>query len=103
MSATEVKDAPPAKSPAGEAGRVRLRQLGSALADPTRGIYIALVITLVAGWVIVEIDGGTLFNQSSTVSLLQRAAALGIVAVGQTMAILAGSLDLSVAYVISLC
>ena len=34
--------------------------------------------------------------------MLQRSVALGIVAVGQTLAILAGSLDLSVAYVISL-
>jgi ribose transport system permease protein len=73
-----------------------------ALLDPTRGVYLALALTLLIGWVIVSIDGGELFNQSSMVSLLQRASALGIVAVGQTLAILAGSLDLSVAYVISL-
>ncbi len=36
------------------------------------------------------------------VGIQQRSAALGIVAVGQTLAILAGSLDLSVAYLISL-
>ena len=35
-------------------------------------------------------------------NILQRTVALGIVAVGQTIAILAGSLDLSVAYLISL-
>ena len=34
--------------------------------------------------------------------MLQRSVALGIVAAGQTVVILAGSLDLSVAYLISL-
>ncbi len=59
-------------------------------------------MTLIVGGILVATDGGSLFGQNSTVSLLQRAAGLGIVAVGQTFAILAGSLDLSVAYVISL-
>jgi ribose transport system permease protein len=63
---------------------------------------VALAVTLAGGWLLVALDGGELFNQSSTVSLLQRAAGLGLVAVGQTLAILAGSLDLSVAYLLSL-
>ncbi|GAA1884374.1 ABC transporter permease [Asanoa iriomotensis] len=70
--------------------------------DSTNGVWLALGVTLVVGGILVATDGGSLFSQNSTVSLLQRAAGLGIVAVGQTFCILAGSLDLSVAYVISL-
>ncbi|MEV0713099.1 ABC transporter permease [Asanoa sp. NPDC050611] len=70
--------------------------------DSTNGVWLALGVTLVIGGILVATDGGSLFSQNSTVSLLQRAAGLGIVAVGQTFCILAGSLDLSVAYVISL-
>ncbi|MEK8107095.1 ABC transporter permease [Micromonospora sp. M12] len=61
-----------------------------------------LTLTLAIGWLVVLLDGGQLFNQSTTVSLLHVAAGLGLVAVGQTLVILGGSLDLSVAYVISL-
>jgi ribose transport system permease protein len=67
-----------------------------------RGVWVALAVTLTVGGILVYADGGSLFTQSGTVSMLQRAAGLGIVAIGQTFAILAGSLDLSVAYVISL-
>ncbi len=70
--------------------------------DSTNAVWVALAVALVGGWLLVALDGGQLFNQSSTVSLLQRAAGLGLVAVGQTLAILAGSLDLSVAYLLSL-
>ncbi|GIF49761.1 ribose transport system permease protein [Asanoa ferruginea] len=70
--------------------------------DSTNGVWLALGVTLIVGGILVATDGGSLFGQNSTVSLLQRAAGLGIVAVGQTFTILAGSLDLSVAYVISL-
>jgi len=70
--------------------------------DSTNGVWLALGVTLIVGGILVATDGGSLFGQNSTISLLQRAAGLGIVAVGQTFTILAGSLDLSVAYVISL-
>lgn len=66
------------------------------------GVWAALAITLTVGGILVYANGGSLFTEASTVSLLQRAAGLGLVAIGQTFAILAGSLDLSVAYVISL-
>ncbi|WP_329011238.1 ABC transporter permease [Micromonospora rifamycinica] len=66
------------------------------------GVFVALALTLAVGWLVVLADGGQLFNQSTTVSLLHVAAGLGLVAVGQTLVILGGSLDLSVAYVISL-
>lgn len=66
------------------------------------GVFVALALTLAAGWLVVTIDGGQLFSQPTTVSLLHVAAGLGIVAVGQTLVVIGGSLDLSVAYVVSL-
>ncbi|MER5456315.1 ABC transporter permease [Micromonospora sp. NPDC002389] len=69
---------------------------------PVPGVFVALALTLTIGWLVVLLDGGQLVNQSTTVSLLHVAAGLGFVAVGQTLVILGGSLDLSVAYVVSL-
>ncbi|WDZ82878.1 ABC transporter permease [Micromonospora cathayae] len=69
---------------------------------PVPGVFVALALTLAIGWLVVALDGGHLFNQSTTVSLLHVAAGLGLVAVGQTLVVLGGSLDLSVAYVVSL-
>lgn len=66
------------------------------------GVFVALVLTLAIGWLIVTVDGGRLFSLQTTVSLLHVAAGLGLVAVGQTLVIVGGSLDLSVAYVVSL-
>ncbi|MGW0763136.1 ABC transporter permease [Streptomyces sp. NPDC002814] len=66
------------------------------------GVFVALVLTLTIGWLIVTADGGRLFSVPTTVSLLHVAAGLGLVAVGQTLVIIGGSLDLSVAYVVSL-
>ncbi len=66
------------------------------------GVFVALALTLAVGWLVVTIDGGRLFSQPTTVSLLHVAAGLGLVAVGQTMVVIGGSLDLSVAYVVSL-
>ncbi|WP_433795636.1 ABC transporter permease [Actinoplanes sp. CA-252034] len=78
----------------------------AALTLPTRrstpGVFVALAVTLAVGWLVVTVDGGRLFNQSTTVSLLHVAAGLGLVAVGQTVVVIGGSLDLSVAYVVSL-
>ncbi|MBG0567096.1 ABC transporter permease [Actinoplanes aureus] len=80
--------------------------MSSALSMPARraspGVFVALVLTLAIGWLVVAIDGGQLFSVPTTVSLLHVAAGLGLVAVGQTLVVIGGSLDLSVAYVISL-
>lgn len=80
--------------------------MNTALPLPTRrtspGVFVALALTLTVGWLIVAVDGGQLFSQSTTVSLLHVATGLGLVAVGQTLVIIGGSLDLSVAYVVSL-
>lgn len=93
---------PTAAPPAGQPGGWRRLRHRLPAIDSTRGVWVALAVTLTVGGVLVAADGGSLFTGSSTVSLLQRAAGLGIVAIGQTFAVLAGSLDLSVAYVISL-
>jgi ribose transport system permease protein len=50
----------------------------------------------------VTIHGGTFLTVPNVVNMLQRSVALGIVAAGQTVTIMLGSLDLSVAQVISL-
>jgi ribose transport system permease protein len=80
--------------------------MSGALSLPARwtppGVFVALVLTLAIGWLIVTIDGGRLFSLPTTVSLLHVAAGLGLVAVGQTLVVVGGSLDLSVAYVVSL-
>ncbi|MEU1107179.1 ABC transporter permease [Streptomyces tibetensis] len=80
--------------------------MSGALSLPARrtppGVFLALVLTLAVGWLIVRIDGGRLFSVPTTVSLLHVAAGLGLVAVGQTLVVVGGSLDLSVAYVVSL-
>jgi ribose transport system permease protein len=80
--------------------------MSSALSLPARraspGVFVALALTLAVGWLAVTADGGRLFSLPTTVSLLHVAAGLGLVAVGQTLVIIGGSLDLSVAYVVSL-
>ena len=86
---------------ASEAGRDRSRLRGLRAAG-VLPIWMALGLLVGAGWIIVTIDGGTFLTSSNVTNVLQRSVALGIVAVGQTVVILVGSLDLSVAYLISL-
>lgn len=80
--------------------------MSGALSPPARwtppGVFVALVLTLAVGWLVVTVDGGRLFTLPTTVSLLHVAAGLGLVAVGQTLVVVGGSLDLSVAYTVSL-
>jgi ribose transport system permease protein len=65
-------------------------------------VYGALIGIFVLAWIIVTIDGGTFLTVPNVVNMLQRSVALGIVSAGQTVVILLGSLDLSVAQLISL-
>lgn len=69
---------------------------------PVAIVYLALVALLVVGSVLVGLRGEVLLDQAGILNILTRATALGLVAVGQTMVILTGSLDLSVAYLIGL-
>ncbi|MEV4582749.1 ABC transporter permease [Nonomuraea jabiensis] len=78
------------------------RGLAARLPEPTQMVFLVLLGLIAVGWVLVALDGGQFLTMESVVGIQQRSAALGIVAIGQTLAILAGSLDLSVAYLISL-
>lgn len=70
--------------------------------SPTVLIWLALVLVLVVGGIIVSADGGNLFAQSNVVNLLSRTSVLGFVALGQTLVILCRSLDLSVGFTAAL-
>jgi ribose transport system permease protein len=83
------------------AGRVASWRVG-VLASPAAPVFAALLGVFVIAWVIVTIRGGDFLTVANIVNMLQRSVALGIVAAGQTCVILLGSLDLSVAQVISL-
>jgi ribose transport system permease protein len=73
-----------------------------ALASPAAPVYGALLGVFVLAWIVVTIRGGDFLTVSNVVNMLQRSVALGIVSAGQTVVILLGSLDLSVAQLISL-
>jgi len=67
-------------------------------ANPGLPVYLVLGALFLLAWYLI----GTRFvTYDNVLSILQRSVGLGIVAAGQTLAILVGSLDLSVAYLIS--
>ncbi|WP_405656054.1 ABC transporter permease [Streptomyces sp. RK9] len=72
------------------------------LADPAVGVWLAAAAVTALGWIVVDARGGDFLTLTNVVGILQNSVALGLVAVGQTAVILTGSLDLSVAYLISL-
>ena len=88
------------------AGRGGARRLAGwrvgLLASPAAPVFAALVAVFVLAWIVVTIRGGDFLTVPNIVNMLQRSVALGIVSAGQTLVILLGSLDLSVAYLISL-
>lgn len=65
-------------------------------------IYAGLLIVVLSSAVITALDGGNFFTAANLRDMLVRSVALGIVSAGQTLVIVGGSLDLSVAYLISL-
>ena len=72
------------------------------LASPAAPVFAALAAVFLLAWIVVTIRGGDFLTVPNIVNMLQRSVALGIVSAGQTVVILLGSLDLSVAQVISL-
>jgi len=72
-------------------------RLRSGAGSSQLGIYVVFVLVVLVSYVVVTAAGGT-FNWRN---MAVRSVALGIVSVGQTLVILAGSLDLSVAYLVS--
>ncbi len=84
---TVALDAPPARR------RVQL--------DATKIVFLAWIATFVIGAILVNRDGGNLMSQANLVKMLTGMSLLGFVAIGQTLAILCRSLDLSVGYVVA--
>ncbi len=64
-------------------------------------VWAALALVFIAASVAVSLKGGQFLTVHNVTDILIRSVALGLVAVGQTFVILGGSLDLSVAYVVS--
>jgi len=85
-----------ALAPAAPATRRRRRL------DSTAIVWIAFVAVLAIGAVLVATTGRSIFSDGSIRDILTGMSVLGFVAIGQTLVILAGSLDLSVPYVVSL-
>lgn len=80
----------------------RLQGIRSSVAATNAApIYFVLLVVFLTAWVVVSFAGGSFLTIDNLTSMLVRSVALGIVAAGMTVAILAGSLDLSVAYLIS--
>ena len=70
--------------------------------DTTQLVYVALLAVIVVGTVLTAMSGRSFFSSGNIASVLTLTSTLGFVAIGQTLVILVGSLDLSVPYVISL-
>lgn len=70
--------------------------------DSTALVYIALLGVIVIGAILVATVGRNFFSAGNIRDILTGMSVLGFVAIGQTLVILCGSLDLSVPYVISL-
>ncbi|MEZ0072455.1 ribose/xylose/arabinose/galactoside ABC-type transport system permease subunit [Planotetraspora sp. GP83] len=65
-------------------------------------VWLVLALVFVVAWVAAGTRGGDFGTADNLRNIALRSVALGLVAVGQTVVVLAGSLDLSVAYVVSL-
>ncbi|MFJ3929019.1 MULTISPECIES: ABC transporter permease [unclassified Streptomyces] len=70
---------------------------------PVSTVYLAWLLLLLVGGVLVHLTGGVLLDEGGVQNILTRSTALGLVALGQTLVVLTGSLDLSVAYLVGLC
>ena len=79
-----------------------LRGLRRSLVGSAAGpIFAALALVVIVSALISAGQGENFFSGSNLRDMLVRSVALGIVAAGQTLVIVGGSLDLSVAYLIS--
>lgn len=65
-------------------------------------IYAVLALVIVIGAVLTATQGRNFFSITNVSAILTALSVLGFIAIGQTLVILAGSLDLSVPYVVSL-
>lgn len=70
--------------------------------DSTGVVYLVLLGTIVLGAILTATAGRNFFSSGNISAILTATSILGFVAIGQTLVILVGSLDLSVPYVVSL-
>ncbi len=68
----------------------------------THIVYLVVLLTTIAGTILVAAAGRSFFSAGNISSILTGTSVLGFIAIGQTLVILVGSLDLSVPYVVSL-
>lgn len=68
----------------------------------THIVYLVVLLTVVVGMVLVGATGRSFLSAGNISAVLTGTSVLGFIAIGQTLVILVGSLDLSVPYVISL-
>jgi ribose transport system permease protein len=89
-------------APAGTARPGRFDRLRRTLVGSSAGpIFLALAVVILVSAIISAAQGENFFSGPNIRDMLVRSVALGIVAAGQTLVIVGGSLDLSVAYLIS--
>jgi ribose transport system permease protein len=65
-------------------------------------VYLVLAGVIVVGAVLTATTGRSMFTPGNISAILTGTSALGFIAIGQTLVILGGSLDLSVPQVVSL-
>jgi ribose transport system permease protein len=91
-----------AEAPESVRRRRAARPRGARRLDSTALIYLVLVGVVVASAVLTAVEGRNFFTQGNIWAVLTAMSVLGLIAIGQTLVILVGSLDLSVPYVVSL-
>ncbi len=65
-------------------------------------VYGVLLVAIVAGAVLTAVNGRNFFSTGNIDNILTTTSILGFIAIGQTLVVLGGSLDLSVPFVVSL-
>ena len=65
-------------------------------------VYGVLLVAIVAGAILTAVNGRNFFSVGNIDNILTTTSILGFIAIGQTLVILGGSLDLSVPFVVSL-
>jgi ribose transport system permease protein len=65
-------------------------------------VYGVLLVAVVAGAVLTAVNGRNFFSTGNIDNILTTTSILGFIAIGQTLVVLGGSLDLSVPFVVSL-
>src|SRR5258707_14507609 len=86
---------------AADRGAPRSASWPRALGARIEPIYLVLIVVFVVGWIGVSLRGGQFLTVTNLTNMFVRSISLGLVSIGQTLVILGGSLDLSVAYMIS--